>query len=1831
MARGNAPARLTGGEGFNYEDHVAARFLLGLLGAAHPLGPDLGRLTRVDWQAADAGWRVDDLALTFGAGGEDRAVGVSIKSHKQVTESGFDPTFTRACWEQWLGVGTARRFRVDRDQIALVAGVLADGVRTAWDALLGSALELVAAPDRLVARLEPATTKGVGSLASEKQRALFDSFRCPDALRAAGAVDDTATVVLVRHVRLLHLDFESNPSRALAEAVGCCQAALRGGTPEAARSLWDALVRIAARKRDRGGSLDLPELLARLRGQFELADHPDYRPDWAELDRRSRERYELVGFTVGGTARLARRRVRRALFRHLRDDRTAVVVGASGVGKSAVVRRLGEGRRYRLVWLTADLLQSGRRTAFEAALGLRHEFVEVVAASPARCLVVFDGLDGLDEPALRLVARLVGSLRQGPRANVRVALTAQPDWADRLRSAFLAAGVPTDTWAILALGPPTGTAVGRLLTRCTGLATAALRPEFRSLLRNLKVFDWAARLQAGGGLSDGPAVATLSTLIDRLWTHLVEVGPDGLARAALLKRVAAAEADRLTQGVPLSELAPTDLPLLPSLQVAGLLARQDERVRFVHDAVADWARLRVLVEAGLPESDAGLTRAAGAGWYRAARLFGQRLLEQPGDGVGRWRRTVEALATGELYRVVVRDLLLEALLLAADAGRLLTAAWPALVAGEGELLRLLLDRFAFVGTFPNHSALSAVRDRTLAAELEHLVRVPFEPYWVGVLPVLAAHADDVIRYATAPAAKLLRLWLSSVPPSRRATRPLRLAAAGLALALAREVQAGGAASHGSADKEVRTDAYVALLWAAPEYPGEVAQVCLELATRRAESKAVVARREAARLAADRRLEADPRAAAFRQRWLATERMFEPDRGPWPDGPRSQADEAFQVACLDRQAILPLAVNRPAEAAEVLLAALIEPPTNSFYGGDFLRARLGLDDCRACDPPFYHQGPFWTLLRSGDELADFSLALVIRVVNFAAERWREHRERLDAEYGGDPEGGPVSVRVPGEPGWVEHPGDRSALHWHDGWPARPSALSSMLMAVERWLYDEADAGRPIDRWVGRILGEGRSAALVGVLVDLGKYRPELLAGSLRPIVGAAEVYAMEPRLLVERAGVAFWSVPWSRHGEDAWNRARDWHTMPHRKTALADHVMRSALGGEAVRRAVMEFYAGWEARVAADPGDRAARTAVNQFAVVVRHARATAEGGDALAAFNVWLAERRAEAEASERRASEELLALTLAPQCRKRLDETSPLPPDQLDQFLHSLRRLADRPEPTGGGTRPADAVLGGVAVLLALHRGWVREDPPREAWCRERLTDFLSGPPDRRPFDPMDSAGTCEADTFAAECGVVLLAEDPSDSLARWLVLSGLISSRLATVAATVGRAYRVRTALGPEFDRITRFAEDWAARRWATRWAREWGLDTDRLWARECRPRLEAFERGGAVPARRPVADIDAEGRTRVAELFATHLTQVGRRGESRWRRLFRRTGLGWLVGLSRRLRPAEPGPQPDSVEGDEDTAEDYDYPTRRGGIPSAWPGLDPMYLRAAFAWLDIAVTVEPLPEEVPSTLAGLLALTLRTTPTAADARRPNTRFPTDFDGWLFERIAAALLRMDERESASLWRPILSLGWAGGNWVQHFLSVWFRSADRAARPDEFVALWRRIIWAALDFPAWQAGPGHWHDAGQLVAELLGLGMGVAVFGEEPQFAALVGSLRPEYERAAGRWFGMASVARAFCRFALKPCGAELLRPGIQWLAEAERQWSDWDWDHNRLPDTLAVLLRVALERHGDAFATPGLAGDAYMALSNRLVARGHHAALSLRERLASSERDAGTGPDVE
>ena len=220
-------------------------------------------------------------------------------------------------------------------------------------------------------------------------------------------------------------------------------------------------------------------------------------------------------------------------------------------------------------------------------------------------------------------------------------------------------------------------------------------------------------------------------------------------------------------------------------------------------------------------------------WHRAMRLFGQRLLELSDDGCARWQQSVEAIESDSETGAVMRDLFLESLFLATDASALLERCWAALIANRGSLLNRMLNRFLFVATLPDSRFTPLLQGEGDSAQWEHLLRVPYWPYWGPMLTVLRVHMADVVRVAPHNAAKLCALWLRTMPVELVPGHPMlwRREAAELAMAIGREVQALNAEGNYFSDGHDK-HVFEAVLLASPELPDEVVALCLELAERR---------------------------------------------------------------------------------------------------------------------------------------------------------------------------------------------------------------------------------------------------------------------------------------------------------------------------------------------------------------------------------------------------------------------------------------------------------------------------------------------------------------------------------------------------------------------------------------------------------------------------------------------------------------------------------------------------------------------------------------------------------------------------------------------------------------------------------------------------------------------------------------------------------------------------------------------------------------------------------------------------------------------------------------
>jgi hypothetical protein len=1767
-----APVQLTAGTGFRNENCIAARFLLDLLAGANGLGADFGKIDRVQWQGRDLGWLADDLVIECSASTGKRAAGISIKSDRQVTSAGFPQDFVGIAWAQWFGVKTERVLRGSNDAVALMVGSLSQDVEDVWSNLLSDALRTT--PDRMLARLaEPVAADG--SQSSALQRALFASLRCPDELRNEGDASDSAAFQLLCRLLLMRFDFEATPSRDHDHALRDCQNILRSGDTDEAKSLWSRLIAIADANRA-GGSLDLAGLLAELRDEFDLRDHPDYQRHWEVLDRSSRELMADIRSQISGLARLPRDDARAKVLDCLNRDRACFLVGESGSGKSALAKQIGEADYGRCVWFAETTIDSDTEAAFEREIGIAHPLCEILAASPEPCLVVFDSFERYSPRAQRLAHRWMQALlaENGPN-HVHLLVTGQIEPALKLIRSFIEAGLPAALHRTTPLELPSADDVQTLVAPISEVQWASLRPELRPLLTNLKILDWLVAAARSGKAINPASIIGVSYLVDALWERWVEGDTDQLGRSHLLIRLGTLEGDTLLASVQRVQLEQSEQAALGSLTSSDLVRIRDQRVRFTHDMLGDWARLKVLIgESGL-SSPSVRARAKLPRWHRAMRLFGQRLLEQADDGPERWRQAVEGLEDGTEEGAIIRDQLVEALFLATNAVPLLQRSWDALVANRGRLLGLMLGRFMFAATLPDPRVSTLLSLTEQQGEWDHLFRLPYWPYWGPMLTVLHAHRGDVARLVPHAAAKLCALWLKSVPVEFGDGQPVpwRKEAAELALAIGREVQAlnaeGNYYSSGH-DKIV----YEAVLSAAPELPDQVAQLCLELAERRDLDSAIVARIEQAheRQREQRRQfpEANPERrerSSFPPAWPGGEL-----RNPWPDGPRDRVQNAFQEACLESAAFPALVRARPDAALEVLLAVCIESPQHEDFGRRSM-PETGLDHWDGGDPPLYCRGPFLQFLK---EAPDQGLSFALRLVNFASRRFCE--------------GHGLTVHIGNEARlWY---GNSNVYRWHHDWPVTfGSMVHCVLMAVERWLYEKTERGEDIDPWINRILRESESLAFAGLLFDVGKYRPVLFAGVLKPLLQNWLFLDWDRQIsTLRRSGGSDAMGLWTYQPRAMIELGRAWYRMPHRQDMLlyiGGGIVETLVADDVERPFLTQLRSGWVSDLNGEEPPEALRLLSERlnpdnYTFEMRDGKRVAVSFD-------WSEEVRRKNQEDLQRIATDQTITNFPFQMRQLLDADERFSQDQLPKFWEFVQGLADLSPRLANDGDPLhqieDLLCGAIAVLAVKHHDWLAAGSERMAWCRGKLESVVRHPPAPLRFDSTTADGDRKWDSFAGEAGVALLAHDRNDPLARNIVAASVLSFHYSTTSRTLIRASQRRQQLGEDFDRMLCLAVLWAGQRPALGLAQRLRIDTDAEDDHAGKGALIEEFVHRRLPTELPnILELSAQAEREIEAVRVRQSPELARmrRRESSTRR------SGSEVETLHRRRLS----------------------------------VDTRVLSAAFAWLDLASARPDERAKWLELVRTFLDITLGLIPVITDRRRQRTAdHPDEFDAWVYGLVARTIPCMTTVEDhRTLWQPILDRGPPTHQWIERFFWEWFTVGVRAAQtPERFTAIWSAMIEHALHSPAWGPATSRSYDLDDAVFWLLGLGTKINKIGEKPEFAAALSGMEGLFARVAERWFKNSRLVSGFLYWVTQSAATGLLVPAIKWLAPVVPTFDSYEW-RDGLEGNLIAFLRACWERKGEQIsADPGLERD-FRALLTTAVSRGSHAAIALRDHVVSS-----------
>ena len=1758
MAKQNTTPKQSSGGGYIVENEAVAWVLTYLLARSSPFDPPGGVVERIDTQRPATEWHLDDLLVTVRSRGHQHRLAFSIKSNRQITREGFPADFICEAWEQLLH-DSSGVFAENRDYLGLLTAPLDAGLKTAVFELLRLARDQD--PEDLAEQVE------LQNRANLIVRNLHKSTRCPDKLAAKHGVSvATSSGRLLRRLLWLPLDFEEDGSSQRIQAIQLCRSVLRSGSDQQALGLWERLGKIASRLRRSGGSIDLPRLLGEIRPEFEFRDFPDYEADWERITDDTRSALNRVRSSIGRTVSLPRSEDQAAVATRLSERGTAILLGASGTGKSAIAKgqALSAMERGKVIWLDAERLGTRTLAEWRSRLGLGHPLGEVIRAAPSsEALLVFDGLDRLyEDVGFATAAEFVEAAGIGDTASPwRLLITCTPEEWKRVRDMLLSRGLRLPD-APISIDVPDAAELKPVWEAFPALAALRPRRHLAPVLFRPKVLDLLA---THGTAEDDLSVIGESDLARLFWSREVARGQNALARAAAAVRLAQSFADRLqpdlSESALVSDAGAVDLSAVGELARDHVLVRAEGRIGFDHDLYGDWVRVRRLLDVAESGQLAEFlaSRLSSPIWHRALRLYGVDLMEQA-DSLAPWARAFEVAGTMEKTAgALAQDILLEASVFASGKGIGLyhPDLWHLLARDDGKLLGRLLNRLFHTATITNSAVVEAVAQQLpdLAIHAAASSRLPYGPFWFRILNFLHAHRDEIPASVHGLAARAADLWLRSTLPKW----PLRGEAASIAVALG-DALLKSKEENDNLLRDLEPDQYVyrAVLAAGHEEPERVTQIVLEAAGRRAK-----------RFAPPPPPSRSP--TGGRKRRVVPVFPSTVDDGPlpdpWPHGPAFRVDGSLQKVVLESDGLQPLTESLPDIAREVLLALLISEPTPRSSSRDRLSGPYELKSMYRWHPHFYTWGPFREFLATAEESA---VTAILQLIDHATDRWAEARA---LHFANDEQRAPdeiptpkLTIEIDGE--MRQFVGDSRVLNWSVQRPNHGEAISSALVALEKHLYDRSDAGEDLAPLIRRLVDESRSVAIIGVLTMVALRHPQYLRGPLRGLLGSPHLISWT----ISRSSDTAWkysatSLPRMHH--DAY---RAWHEMPHRRTTLRDWATHLFLYDPNFRpflenlrdRFIVDLQAGGEFEGWDLVEGLVAKLDLNNYSLE--------KGGDG----NSYILYTPPE-ELQRKHAlimepwKAEMLLMMLPMRCRELLDAESAPESSTLDElWMQAEQVTAMGPDAGNELAAPADG-LAGVAAVITLRGGeWRAVYPDRTHWARDIILQTISksggGYPD-------GSAADDDCYAFAAAALHAIWAESPGAPEVRKAVARLALHGPAKHVGTLARGVAQLRSQWPEDHKRLLRavlLRAGLDARLQAAKQRVSWLREEDERtrWENEIASLQELL------------AEVErdlAEGRLEASvpglnDVAPLRSLPEPRPSRSRGRLIADRTINDNLV-----VAAFKGVPDPDGVDRSD--------------------------------WLDIwerAVleTLSPLrqPDDEPS-------------------EEPE-RHLDKWDRYLMERTAAVVASLTDVDSGRrLWQPIIELGASAEDWVSWFARDWTRYALFPGAEAHVISSWMAMIDEALASPRWEGAGGVTylsHETGKLWRALLGFTRATAdVWSAD---------LRPWVRELESRFAAWAEEhlynvdnVRIFAHVLALPAAADIVLPGLVWLHDAAVRASDRFWgragQEGYAHDTVLNLLAHVWEYARDSLRQHEAAFTAFRGLLESLVSRQYPPALELAD----------------
>jgi hypothetical protein len=483
------------------------------------------------------------------------------------------------------------------------------------------------------------------------------------------------------------------------------------------------------------------------------------------------------------------------------------------------------------------------------------------------------------------------------------------------------------------------------------------------------------------------------------------------------------------------------------------------------------------------------------------------------------------------------------------------------------------------------------------------------------------------------------------------------------------------------------------------------------------------------------------------------------------------------------------------------------------------------------------------------------------------------------------------------------------------------------------------------------------------------------------------------------------------------------------------------------------------------------------------------------------------------------------------------------------------------------NVICGGVAVLFKHFKHWLKQNPDKEKWCVEKITELILNPPPDREFDSSVSVANWIWDRFCAEVIPIIWADDPENPLYRKCMAILTTNKHYETVDILFRSASKLRGTLKEHFRQLINFSLRWSHAKWIhmrERHLEEKTFDVNKWLGKE----IDAFDRG---------------------EVSSDPMT---------WKLISR-------AEIKRRKSLYQ-----------------KEMEKRRGHWkPPRDVYFDLWLIKATFSWippLDQAADSKERKEWL-TFWRQALTWTLNILKTNDEGKIPGT--PSDWDRWLFKRIAIQVMCMDESERPDeLWRPILALSGEGHYWVEDFLMEWFiKGIGPEKVSNKFIKHWKKMFEYAFGSEKWNPPSGwkrfHLKD---LWCELLGMNYSISTLWKEDK-KSIIKEMKGYYKRWAKGNLADPQGAVRFIFFLMCPAADEILHNGLVWIDEASGEAGNTFFidRHENVQKPLANLLEIVWKKHRDRIKGNSATFEAFKSLLRKLVDLQNLQAIEIQQNL--------------